>query len=271
MNIKNSYKEKLFRSIIGVFLILGLVFALQPTAKACGSNDIPGFSLLGGLFQSYFQECRAPLAATAVGSLLFIRDFDYSMPGDGVAESYSASGDSWAHASTETGQINLVTQGNFFFDWSAGLIVDRYFLGEGVEPSDVNVNIHYEGSLSSGGAFGIALFGSNGFEAFGKSVPGEYNDNWIVPLEDIAQVNDNEICMGFLAFTFALDGESSATFGEPIADFPHTFDLSFVDDYGNKVPVDYSEGGFSQVPIPGTLLLFAPGLIGIFAFRRKKS
>jgi len=265
---RNKFRKRsVLKTVIVLFLALGLTMAFMPRdASACATED-PGFGF-GNLLQGFFEGCPAPLAATAVGSFLFIHDFDYDMPASGPASSYSSFGASWAQASTETGEIHLVTQATgLFFDWSAGAIVDKYSLGEGVNPSDVNISVNYDGSLSPGSAFGIALFGSEGFQLFGKIIPGEYDGDWTVSLEDIVG-DSSEFCMGFAAFTVAWGEDSSALFGQ--ADFADTFTLSFVTDQGNNVPVE-SEGGFSQVPIPGTILLFVPGLIGIFTLRKKRS
>jgi len=266
--VKN--KNLLLRTAVIVFVAVALVFAFQPLkANACNANG-PDFGSFANLFQGMFCEGEGAHGAVAgVGkfSIFFPPakwDFDPL-----VAEKYFGS---WSHAyaSVPDAEIKLSAQGKgVTFNWALGAIYDKYTLGEGVDPANVMINIEYDGALSGFSGFGIGLLGDQGFQMFGKLAPGTYDDAWSVSLSDIATVNDNnEFCMAFGAFVFAWGSGSEALFGE--ADFADTFKMIVTNTEGGQVRVD-SEGGFSQVPIPGTILLFIPGLVGIFAFRRKKS
>ena len=267
--VKN--KNLLLRTAVIVFVAVALVFAFQPLkGNACNANG-PDFGSFANLFQGMFCEGEG-----AHGAVAGVGKFSIFFPPakwDTNDQFAHVDFGSWGHAeaSVPSGEIKLNVEGKgFTINWAFGAIYDKYkLLGEGVDPDKVVINIEYDGTLSGASIFGIGLLGDQGFQTFGKLSPGTYDDTWSVSLSQIASVNENnEFCMAFGALAFAWGSGSEALFGE--ADFADTFKMIVSTTEGGTVRVE-SEGGFNQVPIPGTILLFIPGLVGIFAFRRKKS
>ena len=104
-------------------------------------------------------------------------------------------------------------------------------------------------------------------EFFGKFSPGTYDhEEWSISLLDIVDYDhaaDGTFIMGFGALVFARGSDS-------FADFSDTARILFEDSEGNLVYTVESEGGFSQVPVPSSILLLGGGLIGLLGIRRRK-
>jgi len=266
MNVKLI--KRLAKGLTLFLVVFGLLFSFNlPTANACvqaGFNNCNNpFSFFTGLIDDDSQYG----SLAAVGTFFFPTDY-----AGGAECTYSEAGSMemlrWAASDVSLGEIHLYAQkSGMFFDWAAAAIYDTYSVNNF---DDAYVTINYEGTLSPGAVLAMVLGGNKGFEITGDFGPFAYEegDTWQVKLSEIASPDETgSFKMAFGAAVFVFGEESSAVF----ADLAHTITISFTDENGNLVGVGETPGGFSQVPIPGTILLFIPGLVGIFAFRRKKS
>jgi len=254
----------------GAFLVLfvAAVFvflcAVQPVSvKACLDEDD-----FGQLLQGLLCDSGDFGAVAAAGKFIFPLKWDF---GDYEA---SVNFGSWAsaYASVPDGLISLSVIGTGWglgklFDWSAGAIYDTYHFDTSVPLEDINVTIEYDGEIEGFAGFAAGLLGSGGFEFFGKVSPGTYDhEEWSISLLDIVDYDDatdGTFMMGFGALVFARGSDS-------FADFSDTARILFEDSEGNLVYTVESEGGFSQVPVPSSILLLGGGLIGLLGIRRRR-
>jgi len=252
--------------ISNLLVLVSFVFVFFAVAQPASVKACPQESDFGQMLQGLLGDADGHGAVAAAGKFIFPLKWD-----SGDQEASVAFG-SWAGASASVpdGLVKLYVRGTGCgtgkpFNWAAGGIYDTYNLASGTDPENINVAIQYDGELTGVSGFGLGLFGSEGFEVIGKFSPGTYNDEWSVPLTNIvgsADASDGSFLMGYGAFAFAMGSDSEAIFND-------TFQLSFVDDQGNHVYIE-SDGGFSQVPIPSTIILLGVGLTGLLGFRQRK-
>ncbi len=254
--------------LILFFLILGLTLSYNvATSNACAQPGF-GYACDNNPFSFFtgFMDDRSDFGSiAAVGTFFFPTDYS-----GGAGCLISSAGDStrWALSSVEDAEIHLYAeQTGMFFDWAAGAIYDTYAIS-GYDISDVYVSVGYEGTLSQNAALVLGLMGDQGFKVTGMFGPDTFGerDTWQVKLSDIVSTDDGTFKMALGAAVLVMGEGSSAVF----ANFSDTINLTFTTSQGGSVGVT-SEGGFTEVPIPGTVFLFVPGVIGIFAFRRKKA
>ncbi len=251
-------KAKTVLTIFVAFLLVFVWFGHPANVKAC--SEEPDY---GQMLQGLLCGADGYGAVAAVGKFIFPLKWDFG------AQEASVEFGSWASAfaSVPQGMISLYVRGTGWglgklFNWSAGAIWDTYHLGEGMNPEDVNITIDYTGEINGLGGFGFGVLSDNGFEFSGSFSQGSYDDEWSVPLTDIASLKNDTFMMAFGAFVFARGSDSFAAFND-------TFQLSFTDDEGNLIMPLESDGGFSQVPIPSTLVLLGGGLAGLLGVRRR--